>query len=118
MELFFPNPANPELHPTQLQSFPHPKFKHSPGFFIKHSQGLGKNGKSGSNEGRQGDVAEDGVQSCQQGRAHGNQGFCGDFLGAELVERVQEQQQELEERGQFAKGLLFLLSPACGGLGS
>lgn len=108
---FFTNPANPELHP-------HSPFKYSLGFFIKHSQGLGKNGKSGANEGRQGDVAEDGVKSCQQGRAHGNQGFCMDFSGAELVEGVQEQQQQLEERGEFAKGLLLLLSPVCGCLGS
>lgn len=98
--------------------FSHPALEYSLGFFIKHSQGLGENGKGGAKEWGQRDVAEDGVQSSQQGRAHGNQGFWGSFLGAELVEGVQEQQQELEERGQFAKGLLFLLSPVRGCLGS
>lgn len=125
MELFW-SPANPlSSIPHNYRAprvFPtpnaHPASQHSLGFFIKHCQGLGKNGKRGANDWRQRDVADDGVESSQQGRPHGNQGFWMGFFGAELMERVQEHQQELEERGKLAKGLLFLLSPICGCLGS
>lgn len=63
-------------------------------------------------------MADEAVQRCQQRGAQALQRLRVRLGAAQRVEGVQQQQQQPEQRAQLAKGLLLLLSPVHGGLGS